>query len=300
MARIADLIAAGRTFSFEFFPPKTDEAQLTLGRTIAELEPLRPAFVSVTYGAGGSTRARTRDVVTWVRRETDITPMAHLTCQGHRRDEIPRSSTAIARAGVENIMALGGDMPIDPAERASERLHVRRPSSSTRFARLGHFSDRRRRSSRGPSAIARPRHRSPSPRRQAAQRRLRRHPVLLRGRALRPPGRRARLRSASTSRCSPASCPSPTRRSIERMAELSGARCRRGCSTASTPPTTRWRRARSASTIATELCADLLASGAPGLHFYTLNRSTATREIYANIVGSRDGAVTGGRYSPRR
>ena len=82
MARIADLLADGRTFSFEFFPPKTDAAQLSLGRTIAELEPLGPSFVSVTYGAGGSTRQRTHEVVAWVRRETAITPMAHLTCAG--------------------------------------------------------------------------------------------------------------------------------------------------------------------------------------------------------------------------
>ena len=88
MARIGDLLRAGHTYSFEFFPPKSDDAQLTLGRTIAELEPLQPSFVSVTYGAGGSTRARTRDVVTWVRRETEVTPMAHLTCQGHSRAEI--------------------------------------------------------------------------------------------------------------------------------------------------------------------------------------------------------------------
>ena len=88
MARVSDLLAAGRTYSFEFFPPQTDGAQLSLGRTIAELEPLAPSFVSVTYGAGGSSRQRTRDVVGWVRKETSITPMAHLTCQGHRREEI--------------------------------------------------------------------------------------------------------------------------------------------------------------------------------------------------------------------
>src|SRR3954470_13550077 len=88
MARIADLLGERRTFSFEFFPPKTDAAQLTLGRTIAELEPLAPSFVSVTYGAGGSTRHRPHEIVTWVRRETAITPMAHLTCQGHTRAEV--------------------------------------------------------------------------------------------------------------------------------------------------------------------------------------------------------------------
>ena len=70
MARIGDLLTERRTFSFEFFPPKTDGAQLTLGHTIAELEPLAPSFVSVTYGAGGSTRDRTHDIVAWVRSNT--------------------------------------------------------------------------------------------------------------------------------------------------------------------------------------------------------------------------------------
>src|SRR6478609_304590 len=116
MARIADLLAAGRTYSFEFFPPKTDGAQLTLGRTIAELEPLAPSFVSVTYGAGGSTRDRTREVVTWVRKETAITPMAHLTCVGHTRYEIAGILDDYAAAGVVNILALGGDPPADPAD----------------------------------------------------------------------------------------------------------------------------------------------------------------------------------------
>src|SRR5215213_896674 len=116
MARVSHLLAAGRTCSFEFFPPKTDGAQLSLGRTIAELEPLAPSFVSVTYGAGGTSRTRTREVVTWVRRETSITPMAHLTCQGHTRAEIAEILDDYRSAGVENILALGGDPPTDPAD----------------------------------------------------------------------------------------------------------------------------------------------------------------------------------------
>jgi methylenetetrahydrofolate reductase (NADPH) len=116
MARITELLARGRTFSFEFFPPKTDAAQLSLGRTIAELETLHPSFVSVTYGAGGSTRERTRDLVTWMRRETTISPMAHLTCVGHTRGDIEEILQAYVDAGVENILALGGDPPTDPAD----------------------------------------------------------------------------------------------------------------------------------------------------------------------------------------
>ncbi|MEO5724389.1 MAG: methylenetetrahydrofolate reductase, partial [Ilumatobacteraceae bacterium] len=113
MARIADLLAAGRTYSFEFSPPRTDAAQMSLGRTIAELEPLKPSFVSVTYGAAGSTRSRTQQVVTWIATETGITPMAHLTCQSHVRDEIVGLLDDYRTAGIENILALGGDPPND-------------------------------------------------------------------------------------------------------------------------------------------------------------------------------------------
>ena len=113
MARISDLLAAGRTVSFEFFPPKHDAGWLSLGRTIAELEPLEPSFVSVTYGAGGSTRTKTADLVSWVRRQTAIPPMAHLTCQGHTRADIRGILTDYRAESVENILALGGDPPKD-------------------------------------------------------------------------------------------------------------------------------------------------------------------------------------------
>src|SRR4051794_41588646 len=79
MARIADLLAAGRTYSFEFFPPKTDAAQATLVRTLRALEPLEPSFVSVTYGAGGATRGRAHDLVVALMRTTALTPLAALT-----------------------------------------------------------------------------------------------------------------------------------------------------------------------------------------------------------------------------
>jgi methylenetetrahydrofolate reductase (NADPH) len=111
MARIGDLLAAGATFSFEFFPPKTDQAQATLERTLVELEPLRPSFVSVTYGAGGSTRERTHDLVVRINTTTSMTAMAHLTCAAHTRAELEEIVDRYARAEVENILALGGDPP---------------------------------------------------------------------------------------------------------------------------------------------------------------------------------------------
>ena len=113
MARIAALMEAKRTLSFEFFPPKTMSAQLTLGRTVGALEPLKPDFVSITYGAGGSDRHRTGDVVNWMRKETEFEPMAHLTCMGHTRNDVASLLVEYRRIGVENILALGGDPPVD-------------------------------------------------------------------------------------------------------------------------------------------------------------------------------------------
>src|SRR4028119_996873 len=87
--RISDLLARRRpVFSFEFFPPKSDEAAAQLEKTIADLHPLEPDFVSVTYGAGGSTREKTLDIVTRIKRDTGIEAMAHLTCVGSTKDEL--------------------------------------------------------------------------------------------------------------------------------------------------------------------------------------------------------------------
>ena len=113
MTRIADLLAAGPTLSFEFFPPKTDEAERQLERTIDELALLRPSFVSVTYGAGGSTRDRTRDIVVKVNREQPFPAMAHLTCVGHTRVDIKGLLDEYHDNGVLNILALGGDPPAE-------------------------------------------------------------------------------------------------------------------------------------------------------------------------------------------
>lgn len=281
MARITDLLAEGRTFSFEFFPPKTDAAQLSLGRTIAELETLRPSFVSVTYGAGGSTRERTRDVVVWMRRETQISPMAHLTCVGHTRSDIDEILDTYAAAGVENILALGGDPPTDPADV--------RPSD---FAYASDLVDHLRK--RGGFSIG-----------------VAAHPELHPRSASRDDDRRhlaAKLRVADFAITQfffeashylrmvdelaalgvdkpiiPGIMPVTNKSQVQRMAELSGAAfpawLAERLADVDDPDEVR----RIGVDAATDLCAELLAAGVPGLHFYTLNRSTATREIYANL-----------------
>lgn len=110
--RIADAYRSGRpVFSFEFFPPKDEKGMRRLHDTIAALRPLRPDFVSVTYGAGGTTRELTVELVTEIKRDTGIEAMAHLTCVGSTADEIAAVLDRLAAGDVENVIALRGDPP---------------------------------------------------------------------------------------------------------------------------------------------------------------------------------------------
>ncbi len=109
---IADYLRGRRpSISFEFFPPKTDAGVENLMRTVKSLRILNPGFVSVTYGAGGSSRARTLEVVRRIKSELAIEPMAHLTCVGSSRDEMRAIARELAASGIENVMALRGDPP---------------------------------------------------------------------------------------------------------------------------------------------------------------------------------------------
>jgi len=114
--KISDLFATERRlFSFEFFPPKTEAGEQGLERAIRELSELAPAFVSVTYGAGGSTRAKTVDLVQWIEREAGLTAMAHLTCVGATQEEIGGVLDRLVEGGIENVMVLRGDPPAGQA-----------------------------------------------------------------------------------------------------------------------------------------------------------------------------------------
>lgn len=120
MTRITDLLAAGPTLSFEFAPPRDAEQASRLEKVLQDLEPLDPSFVSVTYGAGGSTRGRTREIVEHIHRDTAMTVMPHLTCVAQRRDEIESLVGGYRAAGIENLLALGGDPPTDGEEHPTD------------------------------------------------------------------------------------------------------------------------------------------------------------------------------------
>jgi methylenetetrahydrofolate reductase (NADPH) len=285
-ATVRELLATGEpSFSFEFFPPKDDAGADQLWRSLRELEPLHPTFVSVTYGAGGSTRDRTVDITRRIARETSMTPMAHLTCVGHSRTELRSIIGAYADAGIRNVLALRGDPSDGPGspwtptpgglEHASELVELVRS--------LGDFSV-------GVAAF-------PEGHREAAS--LEDDVRVLRCKqdagaefAITDMFFRADDYVGLLDRAAargvtipvlPGIMPITNLRQVQRMAELSGREVPREVvdrvSRSDHPAAVR----AAGIEVAAELCQALLAAGAPGLHFYTLNRSRATREIWSDL-----------------
>jgi methylenetetrahydrofolate reductase (NADPH) len=117
LARIDEILGRGQpVFSFEFFPPKTDQGRLKLEEAITVLKDDHPGYVSVTYGAGGTTRERTVEITKWIRREVGIEAMAHLSCVGESTDGLLGVLKEVDGAGIENVLALRGDPPRGQAE----------------------------------------------------------------------------------------------------------------------------------------------------------------------------------------
>jgi methylenetetrahydrofolate reductase (NADPH) len=281
VTRISELLAAGRCFSFEFFPPKTEEAEAQLQRTLAELAPLRPSFVSITYGAGGTTRERTHDIVLGILRSTEMTPMAHLCCAGHLEGELRGILTRYRDEGVENILALRGDPPAELNLPPGDFAHA---VDLVRLAReVGSFSI---------GVAAHPEGHPASPDLASD----RRHLAAKLAEAdfgvsqffFRLEDYLRLVEDLAALGCDrpvvPGIMPVTNLSQVARFAALSGAEfpadlAARLEAVSDNPAEVR----RIGVEVASELCRDLLEAGAPGLHFYTLNRSPATREIFANL-----------------
>ena len=282
MTRIADLLAAGQTYSFEFFPPKNDTELKTLARTISELQPLSPSFVSVTYRGGAASRQRTIDLVSGILHTTSLNPMAHLICVAHTRLELADILVTLRKAGVENLMALGGDPPENPESGPGELAYA------TELVELAHAI--------GGFSVGVAAHPATHPRSTshdsdrdflAAKLEMADFGVTqFFFEASEYEGLVNDLdRRKVTTPVLPGILPVTSLSTMGRLGAMGAAAPDwmqdrlRGAHESGGADGVRQEGVR----LATELCAELLKLGVPGLHFYTFNTSNATREIYAAL-----------------
>ncbi len=279
MARIGDLLAAGRTFSFEFFPPRDDAEHAVLVDTLMDLQPLRPSFVSVTYRGGRISRRRTYDLVVAMLATTSLTPMAHLVCAAHSRLELAEILVDLRKAGVENLMALGGDPPDDPAMGEGE---LRYANELVELARaIGGFSI-------GVAAhpAGHPRSLDLQSDRNRLVEKLAFADFAVTQFFFRVEDYLNLVEDLEKRRVDkpilPGIMPVTSLSAIPRRAQMGAAVPADMVATLQAAASPREVR-KVGIELATELCQDLLDAGAPGLHFYTLNRSKATIEIYDRL-----------------
>ncbi len=293
---IHDILAQHHTtFSFEFFPPKTPEAADGLYQIMGELEELKPSFVSVTYGAGGSTRELTRDLVVRVKTATQLDPVPHLTCVCHGEAEIRSILEQYARAGIGNMLALGGDVPkhLPDWDRGQDAFRY----ASGLVGYIKRFNAERT---------------HPDPRGFG---------ICVAGFPEGHPGTPNRVREMEflkakcdagadwictqlffdnndfydfRERCDLAGIKVPIIAGIMPVTSMKGMNAMADMAAGARYPAALLRRLnrtggeadavrRVGIQYATEQCAELLDHGVRGIHFYTLNKSTATREIFLNL-----------------
>jgi methylenetetrahydrofolate reductase (NADPH) len=286
---IRDILQPGKpTVSFEFFPPKTAESQDQLYTTIRDLEKIHPNFVSVTYGAGGSTRELTHELVLRLKTSSTLDPIPHLTCVGHTEPEIEAILERYAAAGVSNILALRGDPPRDQPDYDHSRDMFPQAADLVRYIKK--FSGHPDKRGFGIGVAGFPEGHPATPNRLLEMDYL-----------------KAKVDAGADyictqlffdnhdfydfrDRCVLAGIEAPiiagimpvtSLSSMKRMAELAGgsrfpAKLLKALQRANgTPEAVR----EIGLHYATEQCADLLDNGVAGIHLYTLNQSTATREI---------------------
>ncbi len=291
--KITDLLRFARergepVFSFEFSPPRTDEGVASLFRTVEALRPLAPAYVCVTYGAGGSTRVRTLELVKRLKHEAELEAMAHLTCVGASRDELAAILDELAGAGIRNVMALRGDPPRGEASFTPHPQGFRYASELVAFIRSepkrwpfclgvagypeGHLETRdlardvanlKLKVDAGADFLVT----------QLFFENARYFEFVERARG-----------AGITLPILPGIMPIQTVEQIERMTRMCGASLPRLLRAAMDVRREDPEAARELGlAYATLQCSDLLRRGAPGIHFYTLNRSPSTRAILSAL-----------------
>jgi methylenetetrahydrofolate reductase (NADPH) len=291
---IAKILDQNRpSFSFEFFPPKTAEASEELFGEIRDLMPLKPAYVSVTYGAGGSTRSLTHDLITRIQRETDLTVVSHLTTVGHNRAEVGHLLDEYQNNGIHNILALRGDPPKGETDIAMVKDGFAQASDLVAFikSRHGHF---------GIGVAGFPEGHPGCPNRLLEIEYLKQKvdqgadyivtQLFFDNRDFYDFCERCQL-AGITVPIIAGIMPITSRKGMKRMAELAlgaryPARLMRALQRAENDDYARqvgihW---------ATEQVRDLLDNHVRGVHFYTLNKSHATRQIYQSLgIASSEG-----------
>lgn len=283
------------TFSFEFFPPKSAEASEALYQTIGELETLRPAFVSVTYGAGGSTRELTHDLVVRIKKTTSLDPIPHLTCVCHSEADVQAILERYAEAGVSNILALGGDPPKNPEGYKRENDAFQHAADLVRFIKKfndsGVHADKR---GFGIGVAGFPEGHPATPNRLSEMEHL-----------------KAKVDAGADyictqlffdnhdfydfrARCRLAGIHVPIIAGIMPITSASGMKRMADLAAGARYPAKLLRAIARAGDdeeavqrvgvhYATEQCHDLLDNGVDGIHFYTLNKTRATRDIYSSL-----------------
>ena len=286
-ATVSDLLASGgHSFSFEFFPPKTDDGERALFQAVRELEGLRPTFVSVTYGAGGTTRDRTVRITERIAEETTLLPVAHLTCVGASVADLRGVIGQYAAAGIRNVLALRGDPPGGPGTPwIQHEGGLRHADELVALVRsLGDFSVGVAAFPEGhPESATLEQDAQVLLGKQAAGAEFAVTQLFFEASHYVALVERARAVGVSIP-ILPGIMPLTNVSQIERFAQLSGtdfpddlaARFR---AVADDPAAVHALGVEAASA----LCQELLDAGAPGLHFYTLNRSTSTREVYEGL-----------------